>query len=749
MPNRPRATRPAQPPSLAGVSATSLSISGRYEGEMTSPTNGRQLLELRIDVDERYPNSPVVERVSGDLYQRNSLNVPGTPPSSWRVYRESWIVDRPRVTRTPERVLIAGTVRYWKGTHPATRVQIRIPVGGMPPVGPAEVQFLRQGALPSAFSCIRKSDSFRDLAFEIDVCQSVDRPPLVPRYATDAHPLRPADVPARLATIEEMYREAGVNVTIPSEHSRIDDSAADFQRWSPAELHDAMETHFSRFAQQWPRWEMWGLLAGTFDDTDTGGLMFDAAADFGGAGRGPERQGFAVFRNHPWFANLPAGTPASVEQAEALRKYLYTWVHEAGHAFNFLHSWDKNRPDALSWMNYDWKYDNRNGVNAFWSNFRFRFDDEELIHLRHGARPAVMMGGDPWASGGQLEAPPGAEHLEAAPGAMSQVEGNPPIEVLVRSKEFFEFMEPVAIEVRIRNLLPDLPMHVDTRLNPEYGSLTVHIRRPDGRIVEYSPIMCRLAEPSLRILRPAKGAEPGEDRYSEELALSYGRYGFYFSEPGEYLIRALYQGAGDILIPSDIHRIRVGHPVNKEADRLAQDFFSFAVGMSLYLKGSPSPTLTRGMAILEEVLDRFGATALATRVATTVTPGIVNPFFRVGDDKNRRLVKYYRGDPGKAVALTEKAVRSLQHAGTKPQNLVYHNLVRQRVTALERVGDLDKARREVSQLHQDLAARGVHPPVLESIEALKDTLARRTRTKGASRARKLPTQTPKRRRRKS
>jgi hypothetical protein len=150
---------------------------------------------------------------------------------------------------------------------------------------------------------------------------------------------------------------------------------------------------------------MWGLMAGLFEDAGVGGVMFDAASQFGGAGKAPERQGFAVFRNHPWFDSLVPGTPQNQAQAQAMRHFLYTWVHEAGHAFNFLHSWNKRRPDSLSWMNYDWRYDSRNGADTFWNRFPFRFDDDELIHLRHGNRAAVIMGGDPWSSGGHLEAP--------------------------------------------------------------------------------------------------------------------------------------------------------------------------------------------------------------------------------------------------------------------------------------------------------------------------------------------------------
>ncbi len=105
---------------------------------------------------------------------------------------------------------------------------------------------------------------------------------------------------------------------------------------------------------------MWGLLAGRFTSSGTGGIMFD----YSGAQEPPQRQGFAVFRDHSWFNNLVVN-PSSQTEHEAMRKFLYTWVHEAGHAFNYLHSWDKSRPDSLSWVNYDWRYDNRNGANEY------------------------------------------------------------------------------------------------------------------------------------------------------------------------------------------------------------------------------------------------------------------------------------------------------------------------------------------------------------------------------------------------
>ena len=85
-----------------------------------------------------------------------------------------------------------------------------------------------------------------------------------------------------------------------------------------------------------------------------------------------------------------------------------------------------------------------------------RFDDEELIHIRHGDRKTVIMGGDDWGTGGHLEAPPAAA-LEAGPGQ--------PVELMVRCKPYVLLMEPVSVELRLRNTTP-VPIPIDPRLDP-------------------------------------------------------------------------------------------------------------------------------------------------------------------------------------------------------------------------------------------------------------------------------------------
>jgi hypothetical protein len=668
---------------------------------MTGPRPGRSALDLRVDIDPRHANSPVMDRISGDFYTVFRQVWPNRPPFSWQIYRESWIVDAPAVAWSRCEVVITGRVRFYTGSHPATTVRVRIPWRAFATVGPAEVTFTESGGSTSSYSCPRRSDCFRSVTMEADVAQSVNVAPLLPSYDTHAHATRPPGLPQRTLTFEEAYDEAGICVNVAPTHTVIDDSDPAFTTWSDSELHDALETHFSFFGTT-PTWHVWGAMVGTHDEATTAGIMFDYGTVYGGPGRLPERQGFAIFRGHPVFNNLPPAAPTTPAEAEALRYFLYVWVHEAGHAFNFLHSWDKGRPDALSWMNYP-QY-----VTDYWSDFEFRFDDEELIHLRHGNRSEVIFGGDPWSTGG---------HLEVPVGAMAQMEGNAPLELLVRSKDYFEYLEPVAVELRLRNLSPDLPIGVDARLNPDYGRTTIYVRAPDGRIRQFTPIIQKEGTEKLLLLAPVGSDVSGADRYSESVMIAFDKFGFLFEEPGEYLIRAAYQPSADMQILSPMHRVRVGRPVSREEDRLAQDVFSHEVGMSLYLGGSQSPFLRKGMDQLEDLAQRYPASPVGARAAIVVANSIAKPFFRIDDPVTPVLTQVHEADPGRALAMTSPALEQFKETDDPALNLAYHQLVRSRVGYLLDQGQAKDAKRELTSLQGDLEKRGVNESVLNDIKA--------------------------------
>jgi len=691
-------------------------VSGRYEGQQISPVRGRFELDLRVDIDPNGANSPVTNRISADLYRAYHFRWFGKT-YSWKVYRESWIVDEPVVEWQRSRVEISGEVRFWKGDHPLTTLHISMPWGLFKASGPATVTLSSSTEQAQVFECTRKSDAFREITLEVDICNSVNSAPVLPSYDTHLHKHRPADLPQRVLGIREAYLEAGIDLTINPEHTLIDDSHSDFDTWSPDELHDAMEQHFSRYSGSEPKWHMWCILAGTFDSAGVGGIMFDAKSIYGGAGEAPDRQGCAVFRNHRWFRNLTAN-PATEAQAAAMRKLLYTYVHEIGHAFNFLHSWDKGKPDALSWMNYDWKYDNRNGANEFWKNFEFRFDEDELIHLRHGDRASVIMGGDDWASGG---------HLEMTSDVFADAEGQLPVELLVRSPGHFDFMQPVNLEFRLRNL-SDLELEMDTRLNPEFGGVVIYIRKPNGKTVQYAPILCKVAEKEITVLKPLQKDKKnkGEDRRSENVFVSFGVDGYYFDEPGEYHIKAVYHGGGDILIPSKVHRLRIGRPFEREEERIAQDYFNYSTGMTLYLNGSSSPYLDSGMNTLQEIVERFPESRLAAQTKLTLAKNLQRDFYRI-EDKKKELTLYRGADPDSVISLTDDTLERHQTDEETLTNLAYHEVRRLRADTLAATGDISKAKRELSQTIKYLKEKGVNQPVLQEIQNYAESLEKISR----------------------
>ena len=692
-------------------------VSGRYEGGTGVPTFLGPVLDLRVDVDRRHANSPVLNKLSGDIYTWRFGGSRIVGPI--RTFIESWIVDAPAVRWQRCKVEISGRVRYWRGTHAATDLTVSIPFSSFS-TGPATATFTTPAG-STTYVCTYRSNCFRHMQLETDYCASVQATPQVPSYDTTWHNTRPSTTPQRTLTIAETYREAGIDVTVDPAHTIIDDSAPGFASWSPAELHDAMEVGFSQMTASWPRWNMWGMLAGRFDNAGTGGIMFDAAAAFGGAGEAPERQGFAVFRNHSWFTNLRDGTPTNQAEAAAMRHFLYTWVHEAGHGFNFLHSWNKSRPDSLSWMNYDWRYDDRNGADSFWSNFQFRFDDEELLHMRHGDRVSVIMGGDPWSSGGHLESP--AE-------AFTRSEGDAPMELLLRSTGYFDFMEPVSVELRLRNASA-MPIEIDARLAPEFGNVAIFIRRPDGRIVMHGPIMCQLGDAIRHTLEPLQldGANAGKDRYSELVPLAYGGGGFSFDEPGDYQVRAVYDAFG-MTVSSNTLKLRVGRPMSREEDRFAADYFSHDVGMTMYLGGSQSPFLSKGMDRLHEAVEQFKESPVAFAAARTLANSVGRDFYRRAENKPT-LACTHRANPVEAVQLTAPVLEFYERTPRKAFNLPYHQLVRERAVLLAQEGAFDVARNELLALRKNLEGREVHPPVLADIKAFEERLEPKTTTKAA------------------
>jgi len=518
--------------------------SGSYQS--TSPSGGLHL-DLRLDIDSRGPGSPVLNKLSGDLWSAN-------PDGSRGGFLRTFIAERLTIVASP--LEVKGGMRYWKPLQgPPPEIVVREDSAGV------VAEFTEPGGPALSFKCTKTSDSFRDVRVEADLCTSAKDLLSAFSYSTDAHPVRPPGLAPTKLTFESAMWQAGVKLEIRDAHGMIDDTDPEFESWTAAELQHAMAEHYSQRQSTWPRWDVWGLAATSYLDPLFAGLMFDSKAVGGDAGQ--ERQAFAIFRRHHWFKDL-AAAPGTAEHATALRKYFHTCIHELGHSFNMRHSFDKGRPDSLSWMNYDWKYDGKHGADSYWKKFEFQFDPTELTHLRHGNLQTVIQGGDPWGSGDGLgfEAPPGPPE---------------PLEVILRSQPEFQLMEPVELELRVRNLSP-APVTVYGSVSPEQGNLTVRIQGPGGLDTTFVPGACHYREPVLRTLSPP-APDAGSDRISYSVPLTWGQRGFYFQEPGTYSAVAEYETprGGKLVTPP--WKLKV-LPPDREIESLAKDFYWISASLS-------------------------------------------------------------------------------------------------------------------------------------------------------------------------
>src|SRR5262249_51225250 len=160
---------------------------------------------------------------------------------------------------------------------------------------------------------------------------------------------------------------------------------------------------------------------------------------------------------------------------------------------------------------------------------------------------------------------------------------------------------------------------------------------------------------------------------------------------------------------------------SREEDRRAQDFFSYAVGMSLYLQGSRSPYLRKGMEQLEEVANRYADSDLGAKAALVLASSLVKPFHRIEKPTfaivpDRKILnapstaasappsgkvkgEVVKPDPEAALRWTEKAlaqVKAEPKGGShRDSNLLYSHVVAQRAALFEKLDRKDDARQEV------------------------------------------------------
>jgi hypothetical protein len=552
-------------PAAPVITLAKRAVSGRYRGVLSAFQ-----LELRVDVDRTRP----MNRLSADLYQ-----VSGGTTS----YYGSFIVNSPTVSVTATQITVKGLGNF-SFSAGAPVVQVTIPRRTiLQPQAPATVQFFTTSGSPGAtYLCAFESIYFRTVRIETDSVSDVTTP-VFSSYNTGS---LPSGGTARNLSVASAYAEAGVEMIPTAGSNVININAAGVDaKWSNAELHTAMQTNFSLWkdVEQWAVW----LLAAQQHEMGSGlyGIMFDQ--------QGKQRQGCAVFHGGI------GGTTA-----DKLRLQLYTYVHELGHCFNLLHSWQKqyatpsvpNRPNSLSWMNYPWNYPN-GGATAFWNQFPFQFDTEEVIHLRHAFRNNIIMGGSNFAVGAALGRDVMADPVRDHSGLALSISTH---------QNSFALGEPVVLQIALGTT--DLRgRRVHTWLHPNYDMVKIVIRKPSGELVAYEPLIDHLVGMRDTIIT-------GEAVVRDSAYIGFGKDGFYFDQPGHYRIRASYAALDGSEIMSDIITVRVRYPVTAAEESLAELFMGDEQGTLFYLLGSDNESLKRGNEAFDEVLEKHGKHPMANYV---------------------------------------------------------------------------------------------------------------------------------------
>lgn len=634
--------------------------------------------ELRLDVDSRYPQ----QTASGTLFSFNRN-------------RAHWIASLTKLGAN----LWRGNIWFKDGQAsmlPYTNVEIKttnILFGEKK----ASVKFYGGGA-PSLVRTFKFASSYHHtVEFEYDV---VDGTTAVTQINTHAHPNRPASLPNETLTIEKVFQRSGFNVSISAGSGGLPITGAGADhRWTDMEMHDAMQIYWSRFANK-PQWAMWVLFAAQHvQGSSLGGIMFDSI----GANH---RQGTAIF-NNSFIADAPAGDPAPA--AWVARMKFWTAVHEMGHAFNLAHSWQKHieapwgttwipltsDTEARSFMNYP--YNVAGGQSAFFSDFDYRFVDEELLYMRHAPARFVQMGNEDWFTNHGYEQP------------MDQFNANLSLEVRAnRPQPRFEFLEPVTLELKLKNVSLENQI-LDIHAIEEADHLMVLVKRPNGEVRRWQPFAHKCHKPGVGLLA-------GGDSLYASLPLFAGTSGWLFDEPGKYEVKVMMEHE-NLMVTSQDLAVFVMPPRSYEEQVLAQDFFSDEVARTLAFGGS------HVLVGANDVLHTLQAKHAECKASIYAAAALAQPQLITSQlldlDKNERLVfRKQKADVKSGLQLTKK--RLLTHSADVAETLghiPFHRTLAQMARNLKEEGDIAAAEEVRKTLESTLSKRKVADKVLQQIKA--------------------------------
>jgi hypothetical protein len=642
--------------------------------------------DLRLDVDGGIP----LMTASGTQYFRLTE-------------RLHWIARLARLSNNT----FVGRIWYRDGatsTFPYTLVRINVTRSLFPNQRRARVTFSGGGAPARTVIMPYVSAFLRPVDLEYDCVEGTTATLSVP---THAHSNRPATLPAETLTIDTVFRRSGFRVTRGTDDVVPISLAGADEQWSNAEMHDAMQAYWSRFANK-AQWALWHLFASLHEwGTSLGGIMFDDI--------GPNhRQGCATFVDS-FIKDAPANDPAPA--AWVRRMIFWTAVHEMGHCFNLAHSWQKSlgepwgkpwipladEPEARSFMNYPFRV--TGGQAAFFADFHYRFSDAELLFMRHAPARFVRMGDADWFDHHGFE----QAAVSAEPAVALDLRVNRPTPV-------FDFLEPVMVELKLKNISTE-PQLVDEQVLAAADHFTIVVKKRGRPARTFSPFAHYCFKSKPRVL------EPGQALY-DSLFVAAGTGGWLIDEPGDYLVQAALHRDGEDVVSRPL-KLRVRPPREYLEEQLAQDVLTEDPARVLAFDGSR--VMDRANAALVELVERLPEhrAAIHARVALAepLTRGHkvleldpANPEVLSNAEAAGGAVRALGPDPDQAADMLQSALVAAPDVAAETLGHVDYNEYASHLSRwLEEQGDRDMAGQVVEELLLTLAGRGVIEPVLSPI----------------------------------
>ncbi len=650
-------------------------------------------ITVRVDVDRFFPQNRISIEVRR-LFPRSTAHAIAEVTSDRCVGLNNRYIDANIVYRDGNASLIPGTrVRFHAGRTSGFgygKYSLRLSGGGIS---------------PRTYNLGFESRYFDPVEFEVDRVQNAGA--IVTAYNTADHPNRPSNLPNETLSLATVYQRAGFDVRMSPNQTTIPTSGAGSNgTWSDTEMHNAMVTYWSRFANR-PNWAMWVLYAARHDaGRSLGGVMFDDI--------GPNhRQGTAIFTDS-FINDVPPGDPDPAGWRR--RMQFWTAIHEMGHGFNLAHAWQKalgtpqapgdpwiplaNEPEARSYMNYPFRVSG--GESSFFSDFRFRFSDNELVFMRHAPRRFVQMGNSNWFN----------EHGFEAPEALDQT-GQWTLEVRPnRNSNSYRFLEPVNMELKLTNTSHQA-VEMDADMLADGRHVTVFIQREGGQTKQWRPMITQCHEPH------ANKIDVGESLYGAHV-ISTSTDGWLIDEAGFYKVQAAID-MGDQIVVSNVMRLYVGPPESQAEAEVAPDYFTEDVARVVNFGGAPE--LDKAEDVLRQVTETCAGNPAVKHAEVALTNPMLKDFklLETGGSREDLAIKTKAAKIGTAAkAQTKALLDNPDEAADTMGHIPYFEQLRNVAEALEGDGN-DKAAVDVmKKTIQVMKDRQILASVIDNAERRLD-----------------------------